>query len=402
MASVESEFKNFLLKKFHYLNKDKIKRKSKGERPVHLRFYRGCGIETLKEFKFLFEKLDLPITSNESFTGSPVYRGQGFDIIWKKNKIGVLFGLSKTGVERKKYTPQNLKLNGLTFSDPSIFRNAIIKGLDSVEDNTVLYESLVSMLDNLETSLPIKTSKFLDQNLNKITSDFGEILSAYQSCLSGNIIFFPKKSNNNIADYYENEIPISAKGRLSGGKVNLSEYKDFIDRENSIGKFFYAIATHNKNDFFKFAVEFSKEAKKLSDWVGGTTESDIQNYISKTSYDDFYNLISKEFKNIGVPLKSKDQRPRKLWEEGDTNPFYFTLNTVIHRFWGTNATIEITKIVSKFLNKPKFVHVNIDKGNVTTEEINFNDIKEWQTIYWSRATKAWHNWMAVESKRGQK
>jgi len=402
MASVESKFKDFLLKKFHHLNKDKIKRKGKGERSAHLRFYRGCGIKTLEDFKFLFEKLNLPITLNESYTGSPSYKGQGFDIIWGENKIGILFGLSKTGVERKKYTPQNLGLNGLTFSDPAVFRKKIITSLRLVEDNNILYESLISILDNLETGELINTSKFVNQNLNKITSDFGEILSAYKSCLAGNLIFFPEKSNNNIADYYENGIPVSAKGRLSGGKVNLSEYKDFIDTRNTIGKFFYAIATHNKNDFFKFGVELSEEAKKLSNWIGGTSEPDVQKYITKTSYDVFYNKVSKEFKGIGVPLKSKDERPRQLWDEGDTNPFYFTLNTIIHRYWGTKEKLEITKVVSKFLNKPKFVHVNIDKGNVITEEIQFSDIKEWQTVYWSRATKAWHNWMAVEPTRKTK
>ena len=405
MLSIELKFKKFLLGKINYLNEEKIKRKSKGERPVHLRFSRGCGIKTLAEFKTLFTDLKITLIPNDSYTGSPSYKGQGFDLVWENQKIGVLYGVSNTGVERKKFTPQSLGLTEIKFDDPVFFRKKIVEGLELVEEDKLFVECLISMLDNLEGKTKIKSHNFLTENLNRITSDFGEVLSAYKSAINGNTIDkFPKSSNNTFADYYENGTPVSAKGIKSGNKVNLMEYKDLINRSDNVSEFFYAIATHNKDNFFKFGSTLCSQAQTLSEWASGTTELKVKEYVCSVTYDDFYTKVQKEFQGLGVPLKSKDARPRQLWLEGDTNPFYFTLNTVIHRFWGTKETEKITNFVLGFLNNLKFVHVDIKNDDVVIEElISSNELsshsKQWQTAYWSRATKAWHNWMGIELKR---
>ena len=48
------------------------------------------------------------------------------------------------------------------------------------------------------------------------------------------------------------------------------------------------------------------------------------------------------------------------------------------------------------LKEPKFITIDIVNNNVVSNEIEFGDVSVWKTVYWSRATKAWHNWMAVE------
>jgi hypothetical protein len=64
-----------------------------------------------------------------------------------------------------------------------------------------------------------------------------------------------------------------------------------------------------------------------------------------------------------------------------------------------NNTAKITEIVSKFLTSTTFVKVDIINSNFILAELPFENVKEWQTIYWGRATKAWHNWMGVEPVR---
>lgn len=396
--SIETNFKKYILTNCSNLNENRIVRCGPGENPAHLRFKTGCGIESLDEFTKIFTDLELKYTPNNNFTGSPNYQGHGFDIEWQNDRIGVLLAISNTGVERKKYTPQNFKFNGLTFADPVIFRQEIIKQLVIIEKDIDLRKFLISLLDNIEGQGPTSDPKKHQKNINMITSDFGEILCAYQSCLNRHTVEFPSISNNNLFDYYEDKVPVSAKGRKSGGKVNLVNFKDLINKTSKTGKFLYSLAVHNKEDFFKYAAELSPVIEGIKNLVGGVTENQIKAYILKTKYDDFYKIIDTEFYGIGVPLRSKDSRPRALWAAGDTNPFYFTLNTLIHRFWGTTeeAVDLISPIVVKFLQSAKFMHLDIVDNNVVIKQLLFSDVKRWQTVYWSRSTAAWHNWMAVE------
>jgi hypothetical protein len=45
----------------------------------------------------------------------------------------------------------------------------------------------------------------------------------------------------------------------------------------------------------------------------------------------------------------------------------------------------------------KFLHIDLVGVNITATEVPFVSIEQWGTHYWSRATKAFHNWMAVQS-----
>jgi hypothetical protein len=399
-VAVETQFKNWLIENYPKLNKNKINRKGNGERRPHLRFYKDCGLQSFNDFLDFFKSF--PLVPNDNYTGSPDYKGQGFDIKWNNNSIGILFGVAKEGnIERKKYTPKALGLNGSKFSDAKIFRQNIINSLQNVESDQKILDCLISMLDNIDGRGPVINHPFLKQNTNKITSDFGEVLAAYKSCLSGKQITFPDNSNNNIADYYVNGKAYSAKGRKAGGKVNLVDYKSLISLDSDVGNFLYSLADHDKNNFFKYAAILCKEANELASWVNGTDEDSVKKYVSNTSYDEFYDQVTQRFGGLGVPLASKDERPRQLWAQGDTNPFYFTLNTIFHRFWGVKNSDQITKVVSSFLNAAIFVHIDIQNLNIDIREVPFKNIDKWQTAYWSRATKAWHNWMAVEPCKEQ-
>lgn len=397
MISKEIQFKNWLLEKVD-LDKERIIRK-KGETETHLRLHSGCGLKSLDEMIEILEKNNLSYHFYEGYSRSPDYRGHGLKVKWNNDNIGILVAIQKPGrIKRKELNPKTLGLDGYRTNSSKDFKEKIISGIKNHKFSTVL----ISMLDNVETGKPIQgLEKIQPQDINRITSDFGEILGAYQSVCNGNEIYFPEASNEPIADYYENNRPVSAKGRQTGGKVNLSGWKHYIDRKTDTGKLLYSIADHDKDNLFKYASKLSKEINAIKNMVGGTDQKSVSKYVIETSYDEFYNYIKNNPSHNGLGIPDEG-RPRLLWENGSTEPFYFTINTLINRLWGWSATKEITKVVESFLKKPKFITVDIVNLNIETKEINFSEVKEWKTAYWSRATKAWHNWMAVEPAKGLK
>lgn len=399
MKSKEANFKNYLVEKLS-LNKDKLHRHN-NETPVHLRLMTGNGIDTFEELRKKLDSLNLSYTQADYkyFSRSPDYGDQGLFVDFNGNKVGLQFNVQKEGrIRRKGLTPDSLGLAGKTFTNPSDLLNNVKQSIAGQEFENVL----LSMLDSVKSSNPVVgIGAIQSQDICRITSDFGEILAAYESLLKGNEIFFPTSSNEPIADYYENGQAVSAKGRKTGGKVNLSHWKDLIDQTTVTGKFLYALADHNRNNFFRYATELCPEIKKIADMVGGTSVDAVKDYIRNTSYDEFYNYIktAESHRGLGLP---DEGRPRDLWNQGSTDPFYFTINTLVNRLWGHSAVDEITTVVKSFLQKPKFIAVDIVDNKIITNEIEFSSVKQWRTVYWSRATKAWHNWMAVEPVKGMK
>lgn len=399
MKTKETELKDFLVEQLK-LNKDKLKRHN-GETPVHLRFMTGNGIDTFSNLLDNLTNLNLKYKSAgyKHFSRSPDYADQGLIVEYNGEEVGIQFNVQKEGrIRRKGLTPDSLGLSGKTFSDAESLYNLVKKNISGEEFEDVL----LSMLDSVKHSSDVKgIDKIQPQDISRITSDFGEILGAYQSLINKNTVSFPNVSNEPIADYYENDQPVSAKGRKTGGKVNLSHWKTFIDQKTLTGKFLYSIADHNRDDFFQYASMLCPEIKKISDMVGGTSVEKVEKYVSNNTYDSFYNYIkqTEAHKGLGIP---DEGRPRELWNQGSTDPFYFTINTLVSRLWGHNAVNEITDVVKSFLKKPKFIAVDIIDNKIVTNEIEFSNVKQWKTAYWSRATKAWHNWMAVEPVKGMK
>lgn len=397
--SPEVQFATWFASKAN-LSRNRIFHK-RGHNRSHVRIMSDAGINNKQELLKIFENLNLSYEPCDSYTGSPHYNGKGFNVKWSNYTIGVLLAVKEeNNVRRKQLSPHNLQLSGKEFTNHTDFKNAIIKGLSSAVAETPIIECLTSMLDNLENKTSIiDNSDFLTVNGNIVTSDFGEVLSAYESSLRGNVIKFPKGSNNPLADFLENDTIVSCKGRNSGGSVNLSNFRNYIDTSTTMGKFLFAIANHNREDMFAMASQISKDIEHLKNIVGGTTIKSVENFVLNTSYDKFYDMIadSSVYKGLGIPKK---ESARNNWERGDTNPFYFTLNTIICRLCSEEDIKEISNVVTKFLKSAKFVFVDIVNGDITIKEENFDDIKLWKIHYWGNAASAFNNWIGVQPYRG--
>ena len=202
-------------------------------------------------------------------------------------------------------------------------------------------------------------------------------------------------SNNAVADFVEDTVPVSVKNPKGGGKVNLSAYRDLIDTSTDTGRLLYAIANHDKAEFFAVAARVSPLIEKIAALVGGTSVESVQCWVAKTDYHDFYNLIRSwpECKMLGIPDPG---RAEALWKQHSTEPFYFTINTLLNRCWGQSRDNGVSAVVRAFLTRPVFKRVNIVGENVVFETVRFDSVEHWGTCYWSRATAAWHNWMGVQ------
>jgi hypothetical protein len=411
--TVETKFINWIASKNASLNKDKIRRKG-GERKSHVRFSPGCGLRTEQEFFKLFDGLEyIPMTLNE-FSNKRSYSTGGY-VTWQNQKVGVLYGIAQQGnSERKRWSPDSLGLAGYETNNLKDFKNKILEGLRIINEKEI--SLFISLLNSVEHNHVVLTSKFLETNKSKITSDFGEVLAAYSDVAKGFKIKFGNKSNQKVFDYsvlVKNKWEeVSVKNPKGGGKVNLSDFADLIDITDVHSKILYALGTHNRDDFFTLTATVCLQVKKVSDIVGGLSKEDRLAYVKTHTYDEFYNQIKTDplfvikKQPLGVPddqgWKPNELTPRALWAKGSLDPIDFTLNTFVNRFWGHSYVQEISSVVTKFLNKAKFKVVDINNGYVYIKERKFSDVKQWQTVYWSRATKAWHNWMAVEPTKETK
>jgi len=400
MTMIETQLKNFLVERLP-LNKNRVLRHN-GETPVHLRFKSNCGITTFEQLKESLDVLEITYkpVKHKYYSRTPDYADQGLVIDFLDQKVGIQFNVPKDGnMSRKQFTPDALGLNGLTFIDKNTLRSAVLEGIGDSE----FFNFLVSMLDNVETGNPIVgLENIREADVNRITSDYGEVVCAYTFVLKGHTVFFPKGSNHKIADFYVDGQGVSAKGRGTGGKVNLSSFAEFIDTETTTGKFLHSVAKHNRNDFVKYASELCPEVKAITDWAGGTDRDALSKFVASTSYNKFYNYIQNTPEHKGLGMPDGGGRPKLLWDQDSLEPIDFTINTLISRLWGNTATTEISKVVTEFLNEPMFVFLDIQDNQCIIKETNFSDIENWKTVYWSRATKAWHNWMGVEPTKGIK
>lgn len=398
MKYPETELRNFLVEKLS-LNKDRVTRHN-GETPVHLRFKSNCGLNTFAQLQESLANVGLTYDTvpYKYYSRSPDYGDQGLVVNFKDEKVGVQFNVPKEGnMSRKQFTPDALGLNGKTFDNKQEFATAVKAGIADSE----FHDFLLSLLYNVETGCPIEGLEDIrEADINRITSDYGEVLCAYSFVLKGHTVYFPKGSNHKIADFYVDGQGVSAKGRGTGGKVNLSAFAEFIDTYTTTGKFLYSLATHNRNDFVKYAAELCPEVEAITNWAGGTDRDALEKFVTETSYKEFYSYIQNTPEHKGLGMPDAGGRPEALWNEGSLHPIDFTINTLVSRLWGESAVKEISIIVTQFLNEPMFVVLDIENNQCIIKETNFSDVANWKTVYWSRATSAWHNWMGVEPLKG--
>jgi hypothetical protein len=397
--SKENLFKEYLLENLDSTNYhlNRIERTT-GEHLPHLRI-KHSKIQSISTITDFLDSKNLEYVFDDSYTRSPDYKGNGVTIKWNGFEIGLLLASHKKGgVKRKQYTPDNLHLTGKVYGNPIKFKKDILDSI-SGDNNFSFLKSLVEQVEDPSKTISIDSLSKAD--VNRISSDFGEVLCAYKKLLEGCCIEFPIESNYPIADFIvDGFIPYSAKGHNAGKKVNLSSYKNILPSNSNVGLFLKSIASHNRDDFFKYASMLCPAVNEIAQKVGGTTKQKVAEFIQKVDYSEFYSYISTNsiFEGYGVPSGGKGKSPEELWMEGSLDPFYFTVNTLVDRLWGRVYTSEITNIMNKISSNLVFIELKISNNGLNIQEKSFDACEKWETIYWSRATSAFHNWMGIVNK----
>ena len=390
----ENTFKRYLMENHPFVAR-RIQR-HRGENPTHLRFRPGCGIDSVEELLNIFDRLGIGyVQADRLYSRSPDYVGHGYTVTHNDDSIGILVAIQKQGrVKRKSLAPKRLGFEGRRYDNVTVFARDIQESIRGQDHERFLND----LIDSVLTGSRVDTRAILREDLSRITSDFGELLAALNGVRMGKTIEFPTHSNNTVADYTANGRPVSVKNRLGGGKVNLSNFANLIDTTERTGTFLYAIATYDRDSVLRLGLDMNEQLRSIRDIFDNRT---LDDYVNTHTYDEFYTRL-RSITTLGIPAERDDSRARELWKQGSLEPLHFTLLTVISRLWGqTPEGIDaVSPVVTAFLDRPLFVKVDIVDDRVVFTATRFSEVKRWRTIYWSRATKAWHNWPAVEPSDG--
>ena len=414
-----NELRNTIIKKYPAL-KNLITEKSDNRwvADTVIKFEKDTSINSQQALNDILISVGGNITGSGKASGGSRYKNCGFIGNWSGKQYMFLLKSLATGHQRKAFTPDKLGLKGKSYdNDSKTFRSDIINGLSQIcinDPNHLL--GLISLIDNVENNTPI-SQYFLSldtEEIKKIICDFGEVLAAYREHLNNaGVVRFSVGANEKVADYYTNEEIRSVKGPGTGGKLNLKMYEPILREEPSVyGKFLHSLAFEdpkyktNRDAWFLYSSQICPWLKTLSEKIGGTTMHDVNQYVKNNTFDNFYGLLYTDlFPGVGLPttLSQKDLW-MKRWEVGDTNPIYFTLNTLMNKWGQTDATTvnEITKIIKKMFTTEKFVYIALDGVNIKFSDEAFTDVTHWGTEYHSNAQSAWNNWMGVMPLGGKK
>lgn len=368
---------------------------------TRVKFNDATGIRSLEELKSVLAPLGIKTFKPTELSGRVKYKDRGFLVEWQGSTIGILLNSSdqKQGFyPRKTFSPEKLGLGGYkaTVPDSDGITNAAVAAIKSSSIIAKEHKPIIiDLLESCNQDRQFGNHPWLRESgeLSNLESDLGEVLACIHSARTGHKIEIPAVSNNGLADFKEDDTWASVKSP-KGGSVALSKFAGIMPKGTDVEKVLWAFGNRDVDEMFSASSKSPGIIKDLAKLVGGTKSSDVIRYVRSTDYDKFYQWILGHKDNpagLGVPEAGV---PKDLWRKGDTNPFYFTLCTLINRIWAEKNQSEVSAALKKILTGAKFYDVKIDLNSrrVIITEQRFEDVENWTTHYWSRATAAFHNW----------
>lgn len=369
-------------------------------------FKKNCKVGTQEDLVQILESIGGIVVRPAKCSGTPIYENCGFLVLWSGDYYSVLVKGMAVEKPRKAFSPDNIGLGGKSYSSNDLqrFRQDVIVGLrKECGTDQVLFDSVISLLDNIQEGLPVHPHflKLKTKARNKILCDFGEVVCAFRSLQSGKEIRFPVKSNEAVADFWEDGEIRSVKGPAAGGKLNLMIYSNKLNGSSNIGKFLLAQANHDRESYFRYAALICPWIDEIVNMVGGFTVQALEKFVnSPGSYDKFYQMLkSPSWPGVGIPKRRWESDWRRRWEqERSLDPIWFSIITVMTR-WGESDPETIKKIsqeVNPLFSTEKFVIIALEGVNIQIIEKPFKDIESWTTHYHSNAGAAWANWPSIK------
>jgi hypothetical protein len=317
---------------------------------------------------------------------------KGTSIHWVNNAIG----RGSTGgllFNNKDLTPDTLGLAGQILNKKELI-SKVSTVLKSKYDSNVA-DSLIQLMNLAQSKsdrIDIKgVHNFTTKDLAKVSSDFGEILSAIWS-MSPNMNFkqtnFPLASNEKLIDFYGIrmgiEYPISVKSGI-GGKVTIQNITDAIKRrakttkndnsaEESLQIFNIVSDNTMKRGMIKLHQHLNTpDIEKLGKIVGvmPITLEYLETWVKDKSNEELIELLDPFWKFLGTKLTDK----KKYDEEDKLRLILSPLGQSIEKILNSNKSIRDS--LTNVARQVTLIQVNVDvKSNQMIFKKNkFKDIE---------------------------
>ena len=317
---------------------------------------------------------------------------KGTSIHWVNNAIG----RGSTGgllFNNKDLTPDTLGLAGQILNKKELI-SKVSTVLKSKYDSNVA-DSLIQLMNLAQSKsdrIDIKgVHNFTTKDLAKVSSDFGEILSAIWS-MSPNMNFkqtnFPLASNEKLIDFYGIrmgiEYPISVKSGI-GGKVTIQNITDAIKRrakttknDNSAEESLQIFNIVSDNTMKRGMIKLHQylntpDIEKLGKIVGvmPITLEYLETWVKDKSNEELIELLDPFWKFLGTKLTDK----KKYDEEDKLRLILSPLGQSIEKILNSNKSIRDS--LTNVARQVTLIQVNVDvKSNQMIFKKNkFKDIE---------------------------
>jgi|TARA_R110002096_G_scaffold359966_1_gene552827 hypothetical protein len=317
---------------------------------------------------------------------------KGTSIHWVNNAIG----RGSTGgllFNNKDLTPDTLGLAGQILNKKELI-SKVSTVLKSKYDSNVA-DSLIQLMNLAQSKsdrIDIKgVHNFTTKDLAKVSSDFGEILSAIWS-MSPNMNFkqtnFPLASNEKLIDFYGIrmgiEYPISVKSGI-GGKVTIQNITDAIKRrakttknDNSAEESLQIFNIVSDNTMKRGMIKLHQylntpDIEKLGKIVGvmPITLEYLETWVKDKSNEELIELLDPFWKFLGTKLTDK----KKYDEENKLRLILSPLGQSIEKILNSNKSIRDS--LTNVARQVTLIQVNVDvKSNQMIFKKNkFKDIE---------------------------
>jgi len=392
----ETTFRNLCKELFPQARIQRIKDKDKQNHHITLRDISREEVYSTLETMGL-EVFPSSRTHSTAYTGNKVLyeNSEVYFVVRDRNTN------AKHYMRRKEVTPDAIGLGGQTFTDPNTLKQATLQGLlgCTTKENT---QALMSILNKIDGSGEFELKEILSTDKSRITSDFGEVASAYARTLKGQTVEFPARSNFEGVDFFADGVGVSAKGDKGSSRLSVVDFKDAVatlDNSNA-SRVLTELSDRNIYDVLEIASEVCEQLTYWKDKVGNFSKESLIKYTEQNTYDNYLEDIKQcqDGEVLGIP--KKEPQCRTCWLENDHNPLLFTLLTILDRYYSEQNLKEISDNVVKL-----FINTNIEfeyfDYNVDTETIDINILpisqyKIWKINYWGNAGNALNNWPAVK------
>ena len=316
-------------------------------------------------------------------------------VVRDKNSNGVHY------MKRKDVTPDRIGLGNKTFTDANQMRNAVQAGLKNCTtlENTVALMSILNVVDDGKT---FENTHVLTADKSRITSDFGEVVSAYVRVKNGQEVFFPKESNYPGIDFFADGVGVSAKGDKGSSRLSTIDYVDAISKLGNTNE--AQVLQHLSNrqiyQMIDIAADNCAELKFWKTKLGSITSDTMIAYISNYTYDDYVADVKESQNGAVIGLPKKETQCRTYWANKDINPLLFTLCTFVDRYYSEKNVDKLSNLVVQLFNTSniefEYFDYDVSANTISINILPITQYKVWKINYWGNAASALNNWPAVK------